>query len=105
MNATIRLLSLMSFVVVAVMTVTGPLLPMIANDFSVLVGQAGIVVTAFTVPYGLAQLFCGQGCGVLVFGKIIDNYGYAAVFTSAGLGMIFLGIWFQNRIRALEGNS
>jgi predicted MFS family arabinose efflux permease len=59
MNATIRLLSLMSFVVVAVMTVTGPLLPMIAHDFSVLVGQAGIVVSAFAVPYGLAQLFCG----------------------------------------------
>ncbi len=59
MNSTIRLLSLMSFIVVAVMTVTGPLLPMIASDFSVLVGQAGIVVTAFAVPYGLAQIFCG----------------------------------------------
>jgi len=45
--------------VVAVMNVTGPLLPVIAKDFSILVGEAGIVVTAFAVPYGLAQLFCG----------------------------------------------
>jgi predicted MFS family arabinose efflux permease len=49
----------MSFLVVAVMNVTGPLLPVIAKDFSILVGEAGIVVTAFAVPYGLAQLFCG----------------------------------------------
>jgi predicted MFS family arabinose efflux permease len=40
------LLGAASFVVVAVMTVTGPLLPLIAHDFGTSVGAAGIVVSA-----------------------------------------------------------
>ena len=48
------------------------------------------------------MLFFGQGCGVLIFGKMIDTYGYTIVFMSAGLGMTLLGIWFQNLIRILQ---
>ena len=45
MNLTILLLAAVAFVVVAVMTVTGPLLPLIAEEFGRSVGQVGIIVT------------------------------------------------------------
>ena len=66
MNATIVLLTVVAFVVVAVMTVTGPLLPLIAEEYGRTVGQAGIIVTAFAVPYGACQI---------VFGPIGDRHG------------------------------
>jgi predicted MFS family arabinose efflux permease len=82
MNATIKLLSAMSFLVVAVMNVTGPLLPVIARDFAILVGEAGIVVTAFAIPYGLAQLFCGP---------IADRIGKLRVIAgSLTLSLVFV---------------
>jgi predicted MFS family arabinose efflux permease len=59
LNATIALLSSVSFIVVAVMTVTGPLLPLIAEEFGTTVGDAGIIVSAFAVPYGACQILFG----------------------------------------------
>lgn len=66
MKSTIFLLSASSFVVVAVMTVTGPLIPLIAEEFGETVGSVGIIVTAYAVPYGLFQI---------VFGPIGDRVG------------------------------
>ena len=59
MTLTIWLLSAVSFVVVAVMTVTVPLLPLVAEEFRITVGHAGIIVAAFALPYGAIQLFMG----------------------------------------------
>ena len=42
------------------------LLPRLAADFNVTLGQASQVITAFAVAYGLAQLF---------FGPLGDRYG------------------------------
>ncbi len=46
--------------------VTDALLPRLATEFSVSVGQASQVITAFAVAYGLAQL---------IFGPLGDRYG------------------------------
>jgi predicted MFS family arabinose efflux permease len=68
------LLAAASFVVVSVMTVTGPLLPLIAEDFGTSVGAAGIVVSAFAVPYGAFQI---------VFGPLGDRAGKLRVIAGA----------------------
>lgn len=68
------LLGASSFVVVAVMTVTGPLLPLIAEDFHTSVGAAGVVVSAFAVPYGAFQI---------VFGPLGDRIGKLRVMAGA----------------------
>ncbi|MEQ8230780.1 MAG: MFS transporter [Gammaproteobacteria bacterium] len=82
MNPTIFLLATVAFVVVAVMTVTGPLLPLVANEFARTVGQAGIIVTAFAVPYGAFQI---------VFGPLGDRYGKLRVIALAlGVGSLFV---------------
>ena len=82
MNATIFLLAAVAFVVVAIMTVTGPLLPVLASDFSTTVGRASIVVTAFAVPYGAFQI---------VFGPIGDRYGKLRVIAVAlGTATLFV---------------
>lgn len=59
MNLTIVLLSTASFIVVAVMTVTGPLIPLVAEQFSESIGATGIIVTAFALPYGALQIVLG----------------------------------------------
>jgi len=41
------------------MTVSVPLLPVVAEEFKVSVGYAGIIVTAFALPYGAVQIFLG----------------------------------------------
>ncbi|MBC7416186.1 MAG: MFS transporter [Herminiimonas sp.] len=46
--------------------VTDPLLPRLAQEFSVSLGNAALVVTAFSIAYGLAQLF---------FGPMGDRFG------------------------------
>ncbi|MCC6706064.1 MAG: MFS transporter [Gammaproteobacteria bacterium] len=74
MPSIVFLLGAASFVVVAVMTVTGPLLPLIAHDFGTSVGAAGIVVSAFAVPYGAFQI---------VFGPLGDRAGKLRVIAGA----------------------
>ncbi len=74
MPSIVFLLGAASFVVVAVMTVTGPLLPLIAHDFGTSVGAAGIVVSAFAVPYGAFQV---------VFGPLGDRAGKLRVVAGA----------------------
>ena len=74
MPSIVFLLGAASFVVVAVMTVTGPLLPLIAHDFGTSIGAAGIVVSAFAVPYGAFQI---------VFGPLGDRAGKLRVVAGA----------------------
>ena len=74
MPSIVFLLGASSFVVVAVMTVTGPLLPLIAEDFHTSVGAAGVVVSAFAVPYGAFQI---------VFGPLGDRVGKLRVMAGA----------------------
>ena len=74
MPTIVFLLGAASFVVVAVMTVTGPLLPLIAEDFHTSVGAAGVVVSAFAVPYGAFQI---------LFGPLGDRVGKLRVMAGA----------------------
>jgi len=60
------LLSLAAFASSLSLRVTDPLLPRLAHDFSVTLGEASSVVTVFSVAYGLSQL---------VFGPLGDRYG------------------------------
>jgi len=63
------------------MTVTGPLLPLIADEFGKSVGTAGIIVTAFVLPYGACQL---------IFGPIGDRIGKLRIIAlSLGCSTIF----------------
>ena len=59
-------LSFAGFMVLAVMRVTDPILPIIADEFGRTIGAAGIIVTAFSLPYGLFQL---------LFGPLGDRHG------------------------------
>src|SRR5210317_2148949 len=59
-------LSLCGFMVLAVMRVTDPILPIVADEFGRTIGAAGIIVTAFSIPYGLFQL---------MFGPLGDRHG------------------------------
>lgn len=52
--------------VLAVMRVTDPILPILASEFGRTIGAAGIIVTAFSLPYGLFQL---------LFGPLGDRHG------------------------------
>jgi predicted MFS family arabinose efflux permease len=66
MTALTVALSLAGFIVVACMRVSDPLLPVVAAEFGVSVGQAGIIGTAYAVAYGLF---------LLAYGPLGDRYG------------------------------
>lgn len=66
MTSLIPVLSLAGFLAIATMRVTDALVPVLAQEFAVTVGQAGGVVTAFAVGYGLF---------LLLYGPLGDRYG------------------------------
>ncbi|WP_136417080.1 MFS transporter [Herbaspirillum sp. ST 5-3] len=62
----VPLLSLAAFGSGISLRVTDPLLPQLANEFGVSLGDASYVITMFAIAYGLSQLF---------FGPFGDRYG------------------------------
>jgi predicted MFS family arabinose efflux permease len=62
----ILLLSLAAFASGLSLRVTDPLLPRLATEFGISLGEASYVVTTFSVAYGISQLF---------FGPLGDRYG------------------------------
>jgi predicted MFS family arabinose efflux permease len=70
----VLLLSLAGFVAIAVMRVVDPLLPMIAEEFDISLGHAGLIITAYSLPYGVF---------VLCYGPLGDRFGKLRVITLA----------------------
>lgn len=70
----VPLLSLAAFGSGISLRVTDPLLPQLAKEFSVSVGDASLVITVFSIAYGLSQLF---------FGPLGDRYGKYFVIACA----------------------
>ncbi|MBD2206061.1 MFS transporter [Calothrix sp. FACHB-1219] len=68
------LLGAAAFMVIADVRVIDPLLHIIADEFKVGVGSAAIIVSAYTIPYGLFQL---------VYGPLGDRIGKLKVITGA----------------------
>lgn len=64
--AAVPLLSLAAFGSGVSLRVTDPLLPHLASEFGVSLGEASHVITFFSIAYGLSQLF---------FGPVGDRYG------------------------------
>ena len=62
----VPLLSLAAFGSGMSMRATDPLLPLLSREFGVAIGHASLVVTVFSVAYGLAQL---------LFGPLGDRFG------------------------------
>jgi MFS transporter, YNFM family, putative membrane transport protein len=70
----IMLLSTAAFCASTCLRVTDPLLPEVANAFAVSTSRASVIVTAFVLAYGLAQI---------IYGPIGDRFGKYSVVTLA----------------------
>ncbi|WP_193198706.1 MFS transporter [Nostoc sp. MG11] len=68
------LLGAAAFIVIADARVIDPLLHIIADEFNVGVGSAAVIISAYTIPYGLFQL---------VYGPLGDRIGKLKVITAA----------------------
>jgi predicted MFS family arabinose efflux permease len=88
-NRLILILGLTGFVVMADNWVVSPILPAIAKSIGVPPVRAGLLITAYMIPFGLFQL---------VFGPLSDRYGkrevinFSMVFFTVGTGLCGLGI-------------
>lgn len=69
------------FMVSAEARVIAPLLPALAQDFSTTVARAGLLITAYSIPYGLFQL---------VYGPLADRFSRQRVI-GAALSLFALG--------------
>jgi predicted MFS family arabinose efflux permease len=81
MSRLLWLLVLAVFVVSIDSRVITPILPAIADDLDVTIGRAGLIVTAYLLPYGLFQL---------AYGPLADRVGQVRVISLA-LGAFALG--------------
>ncbi|HZW12900.1 MAG TPA: MFS transporter [Noviherbaspirillum sp.] len=72
----VPLLSLAAFGSGVSLRVTDPMLPLLSGEFGVSLGDASLVVTVFSIAYGLSQLF---------FGPLGDRYGKYLVVACASL--------------------
>ncbi|MBD2666274.1 putative membrane transport protein [Richelia sinica FACHB-800] len=73
-RVSLGLLGAATFMVIADVRVIDPLLHIIAKEFGVGVGSAAVIVSAYTIPYGLFQLF---------YGPLGDRIGKLKVITIA----------------------
>jgi predicted MFS family arabinose efflux permease len=76
----ILILGLAGFTVMADNWVVSPILPAIAADLNQSVARAGLLITAYMIPFGLFQL---------VFGPLADRYGKRQVIN---LSMLFFSV-------------
>jgi predicted MFS family arabinose efflux permease len=96
-NRLILILGLAGFVVMADNWVVSPILPAIARSLQVSPVQAGILISAYMIPFGLFQL---------IFGPLADRFGKQQVITFSmifftigtalcglGLGLFDLGVY------------
>jgi predicted MFS family arabinose efflux permease len=70
------ILSMAAFASAANIRITDPLLPQVSRDFDVTVGAASVIVTGYTIAYGLLQAF---------YGPVGDRYGKYLVIVITSL--------------------
>jgi len=101
-NKLIMLLGIAGFVVMADNWVVSPILPSISQDLNIDIARAGLLITAYMIPFGIFQI---------VFGPLADRYGKKKVilfsmimFTiSAGLCALGFDLTSLSIFRALTG--
>ena len=101
-NKLIMLLGFAGFVVMADNWVVSPILPSISQDLNIDIARAGLLITAYMIPFGIFQI---------IFGPLADRYGKKQVilfsmimFTvSAGLCALGFDLTSLAIFRALTG--
>jgi predicted MFS family arabinose efflux permease len=101
-NRLILILGLAGFVVMADNWVVSPILPAIARSLQVSPVQAGLLISAYMIPFGLFQL---------VFGPLADRFGkqqvinFSMIFFTIGTALcgLGLGLFDLGIYRALTG--
>lgn len=71
-NKLVLLLGLAGFIVMADNWVVSPILPAIAQNLNIDVAKAGLLITAYMIPFGVFQI---------IFGPLADRYGKKQVIT------------------------
>ena len=71
-NRIIMLLGLSGFIVMADNWVVSPILPAIAQNLNIDIARAGLLITAYMIPFGFFQI---------VFGPLADRFGKKQVIT------------------------
>jgi predicted MFS family arabinose efflux permease len=101
-NRIIVLLGLLGFIVMADNWVVSPILPAIAQNLGIPVENAGILISAYMIPFGIFQI---------IFGPMADRFGKKQVITfsiilftvATGLCAIASGLGSLTFYRALTG--
>lgn len=101
-NSIILLLGLAGFIVMADNWVVSPILPAISQNLSIDISKAGLLITAYMIPFGIFQI---------IFGPLADRYGKKQVITfsmimfTIATGLCALGFSLTNLavFRALTG--
>lgn len=74
-NKMVMLLGLAGFIVMADNWVVSPILPAISQNLNIDIARAGLLITAYMIPFGIFQI---------LFGPLADRYGKKQVETNYG---------------------
>jgi len=92
-NSIVLLLGLAGFIVMADNWVVSPILPAIAGNLNVDIAKAGLLITAYMIPFGIFQI---------IFGPLADRYGkkqviiFSIIMFSIATGLCALGSSLTN---------
>ncbi|MCR4435798.1 MAG: MFS transporter [Clostridiales bacterium] len=101
-NKLIMLLGLAGFIVMADNWVISPILPAISQNLNIDIARAGLLITAYMIPFGIFQI---------IFGPLADRYGkkqviaFSIIMFTIATGLCALGSNLTNLsiFRALTG--
>jgi predicted MFS family arabinose efflux permease len=101
-NNVVILLGLLGFIVMADNWVVSPILPAISENIGVAVERAGLLISAYMIPFGIFQI---------IFGPLADRYGkkqiiaFSMVLFTAAAGLCAAGFGLADlaAYRALTG--
>lgn len=79
-NKVLLLLGLSGFIVMADNWVVSPILPAIAQSLNINIANAGLLITAYMLPFGIFQI---------IFGPLADRYGKKKVISSSVIFFTF----------------
>ncbi len=80
----ILILGQAGFIVMANNWVVSPILPAIAKDLGIPVTHAGLLITAYMIPFGLFQL---------IFGPLADRFGKRQVISVSMIIFTIATLW------------
>ena len=78
---------------------------MLHNTFQTLATELAPEARGVAVSLFVFTIFVGTATGVAILGRIVEHFGYTALFLVSAAGLAALGLWFQSCVEAVKARD